>query len=241
MNKYIKWNALLLAIVLTVLPLLAGCNSEDSEDTTAPSASVQYTPEPAPDPFVLPNKTVSLGRMENTAYVNDYAGYRCDFERAWQYYLANKLQKLPENLSEALNSAEVGDTELYQLQDLRADSRSGRIAIRISYQLLNDYDRRRYAVMEEETIIDLLLEQKDLLISQYARDGIEVVRMEKKAVTFLGEERTAIYTTAKKQGADYYILTIYDYQLGRYAVTTAFSSLGQDATNELAQMFTATE
>jgi len=227
-----KLFALLLA-VLMLLSVLAGCH-RDPEFETEPSQTLSGIVHMPESNKTLPNRTVTLGTLQHGIYANEYTGYRCDLRSKWNVYFADQLQPLPEDVDKVLNDSK--DTTLSQLQVLRADT-TARQSIRINYELVNDYDRRRFASMEEAEIIDLLLEQKFILEQIYAKDGVTVSSIEKKTVTFMGKERTAVFVTGKYQGHDHYIVELYDYQLGRYCAITTLSTTLQDTTDDLLAMF----
>ena len=81
----------------------------------------------------------------------------------------------------------------------------------------------KYALTEDQ-IADETMKQKDMLFESYAAAGINASSMEKMTVTFLGEERAALHTSATVQGVPYYILQFFDFDLGSYTVTTTLAS-----------------
>ena len=71
----------------------------------------------------------------------------------------------------------------------------------------------------------------------YAAAGINASSMEKTTVTFLGEEHVAIKTIAETQGVPYYILQVFNYQLGEYSVVSTMASFVDDNTDALLDLF----
>ena len=67
---------------------------------------------------------------------------------------------------------------------------------------------------------------------------MENISIEKVTVSFLGEEHTALKTSATVQGVDYYILQVFNYHLGSYGVTLTVNSYIEDNTQALLDMFT---
>ena len=92
-------------------------------------------------------------------------------------------------------------------------------------------------VLTEEQILQAVLGQKDLMIDAYAQAGIEVSDMQMVEITFLGQTRHAIHTTAAIQGVAYYTLQVFDNHLGQYSVVTTFGSYVQDNTESMLELF----
>ena len=107
----------------------------------------------------------------------------------------------------------------------------------VLYQKLSIQERLAYAALNEDQVVDATLEQSDAMVAAYAQAGIAVSAMKKVKVTFLGEERTAIHTTATIQDVPYYVLQFFDFDLGGYAVTTTVASYVEDRTADLAALF----
>lgn len=76
-----------------------------------------------------------------------------------------------------------------------------------------------FANATPEQVADELMKQKDVLINAYEQAGMQNVKLEKKTVTFLGEERVAILTTATVSDIPCCSLQIQDYSAGAYGVT----------------------
>lgn len=236
MKKMSKW---LLVALLVMGMLLTGCGKEkdvagkvtpNESQNAAPSDTAGTEPE---------EKTVSLGRMEGGIYTNSYAGFGCELDSNWEFYMADELQELPENVQEMLADTELGDmmAQATQIMDMKAENVNDLLAINVLYTKLDTKSRVAYALMSEEDIMDVTLEQKDLLISSYAQAGIEVSSMEKVEVEFLGQKHFAIHTTASIEGIPYFMLQLYNYHAGSYGVTTTLSSYLEDNTDYLLSLF----
>ena len=107
----------------------------------------------------------------------------------------------------------------------------------VQYTKLGMKERIAYALLTEEQILEQVLSQKDSMISSYAQAGIDVSAMEMVKVTFLGEERSALHTTATIENVSYYILQVFDYNLGQYSVVTTFGSYIEDNTRSMLELF----
>lgn len=224
-----KWICLFVAFVLMLG--MTACGSETPEDVAGSVTPVE-TGNVAPTEA---ENEVSMGRMEGGTYTNEYAGFAMDLDSSWTFYSAEELQEMPENVAEALKGSELEEaiSALPQFTDMMAESVEQMATVNVLYQKLDMQTRLAYAVLNDSQILDLVLGESDMMISSYAQTGIEVQSMEKKTVTFLGQERDALYTVAKVQGMDYYILQLFDYHLGNYSVTITFASFVEDKTVEL--------
>lgn len=244
----------LLAVLLVAAMVLAGCGKDTNvsgkvEPTqkrmeNLPSGTVQQSKEtqatePETQATEPEENPLSLGRMEGGVYTNTYVGYGCELDSTWTFYSAQELQELPASTKEAIEGTELGDAlkDYEQITDMMAECVNDMTSINVLYQKLSMQERIAYALLSEEEILDAVLEQSEMMKEAYAQAGIEDASMEKVTVTFLGEPRAAIRTTAKIQGADYFILQIYDFNLGEYSVTTTFASFVEDKTESLLELF----
>ncbi len=243
--KRIVVSLLVLAMALSLLSACGG-KPEDVSGKIEPNTAQPSTPAGsietvAPEETQSPN--VSLGRIEGGVYTNTYAGFGCVLDSNWEFYTAEELQELPENVQELLSDTEVGDAlnASTQIMDMQAENLNDLTTINVGYQKLDAAARLMSATMSEEEIIDSTLEQKDVLISSYAQAGIDVASMEKVEVEFLGEKHFALYTKASVGDIPYYIVQLMDYHAGRYAVTTTFGSYVEDKTDSLLELFYAVD
>lgn len=231
-----KW---LIVVLLVMGILLTGCSKEQNVagkvtpnggQSTAPADAAGTEPE---------EKAVSLGRMEGGVYTNEYAGFGCELDSDWEFYMADELQELSDNVQEMLADTEMSDMleQVTQIADMKAENVNDLLAINVMYSKLDAQSRIAYALMSEEDVVDETLGQKDLLISAYTQAGIEVSSMEKVEVEFLGEKHFALHTSAAWDGVPYFVLQIYDYHAGSYGVTTTLSSYLEDNTDYLLSLF----
>ena len=249
----------LLCIALTLCLLLCGCGgSKDRQDIETAPAALQEQPEteapavtepaptePAPTETEAPveetqaERNVTLGRISGNEYINEYVGYGCRFEEGWDLYGADVLQELPGDVADLFTGTELGDklSEYTQITDMLAENVDTLTTVNVVYTKLGLQERLAYALLDEKSILEQMLSQKDLLIESYTAAGIMVSDMELVTVNFLGQERYAIHTTATMQDVPYFILQVYDYHLGSYGVVTTFASFVEDNTAYLPALF----
>lgn len=232
-------------LALAMLLALGGCSAApDSQTPTeapqtidaAESTHSAETEVPAQD------AEVTLGVIDGGVYTNTYAGFAVTLNESWQYYTAEQLQDLSNLTDELLQDSALAEQtgEFSQITDMMAECYDDLTSINILYTRLSTKERLAYALMSEEALIDLTLEQTDLLIQTYTDAGIDVTSMEKDRVSFLGEEHFAIRTVASIQGTPYHILQLFRYNLGgQYYITLTLASLVEDNTDSLLELFSA--
>ena len=179
----------------------------------------------------------ALGTMQGGIYENTYVGYGCALDESWTYKTAEELQDISGLTKDIFEEGGVDTSAFNQVLDMMAESTDPYASINIQYTALSAQERIAHRLAGEEGIIDATLQQKDLLISTYAQAGIEVSAMEKVSVTFCGEERWAIYTVASIQGIPYYILQLFDTNIGPYYVTLTLGAFVEDTTPQLLELF----
>lgn len=184
------------------------------------------------------DKTMSIGTIDGYTYTNTYVGFTMTLDSGWTIYPAEELQDLPENIADLMEGSEIGDAmdSLEQFTDVLAENLTALTTINVLYQKLDLTTKLSYAAMSEEAIVDAVLAQSDMMIDGYAQAGIDVEKMEKVNVTFLGQPRVAIATTAAVSGTPYYILQIYDFHLGDYSSTITFGSFEENKTMDLLKL-----
>ena len=252
---------LCLALVM-VISMMAGCmDSEDisgdisaleKEETAAPAqtdateeiteeATEQMTGEVTEEVTEAAGEDslIGFGRMEGGNYTNTYAGFGCTLDTNWSFYTAEELQVLPENVLELYADTEIGEIsdQYSNIYDMMAENVTESTSINVLYTKMGLQDRLTMATMSEDAIIDMVLGSKDAMIEAYTQVGMENINIQKATVTFLGEERPAIKTTCLLQGMDYYLVQVFDYSCGSYGITLTVSSLMDDMTQELLDLF----
>ena len=224
-------------LALAMVTALAGCSGKAPSGTIT---QIKPTEAPAETPTEAPTEaTVSLGRMTGGVYENTYAGFACTLDES--YYTAAELQDLSDLTQEALQDSALAEQtgKFDNITDMMAESQELLASININYTRLSAQERIAFAVATEEQIVDTTLEQEDTLVQTYAQMGIDNAQMEKTKVTFLGQEHTAIHTSASIQDLPYYILQLFCYNLGgQYYVTITLATFGEDNTAALLDLFT---
>ena len=76
-----------------------------------------------------------------------------------------------------------------------------------------------------------------MLEEAYAQAGMTLISMEKVSVEFVGETHFAIRSALTVQEVPYYVLQLFDFHLGEYAVTTTLASYVEDNTDSLLDLF----
>ena len=179
----------------------------------------------------------SLGTMQGGTYENAYVGYGCTLGANWTYKTAEELQDISGLTKDIFEDGGVDVSGFNSVMDMMAECTDPLASININYTALSAEERIAHRLAGEEGLVDGTLQQKDMLISTYAQAGIEVSAIEKVSVTFCGEQRWAIHTTASIQGVPYYILQLFDTNIGPYYVTLTLGSFVEDTTPQLMDLF----
>lgn len=221
----------LFALILALCLLLAGCggNGDAAPETTVPTETVEEKP-------------VTLGVWDGYAYTNSYAGFGYTLDESWDIYKAEELQDLSGIVEEMFEGTDLEDSEYASITDFLAENVTDLTTMNMNYTKLSMQERLSYAMMDDEELIDLMLDNYyDTLVESYANAGIAVESIDKKPVTFLGQERVAMYTVASAENIPYYILQLYDYGLGAYGVTLTLGSYVEDNTEGLLELYYVVE
>ena len=243
--------SLILAVLLT-LSLLAGCGGKDAPETTAPVNTPETTaPADAPETTAPPETTepaleeraLSLGVVEGNTYTNSYAGFGCTLDEGWVVLPADQLQELPAIVQDSVSGTEIGEAmkDVQQFTDMMAENANLLVNMNVLFTKLSFQERLAYKLLSEEMIVDQTLEQKDAMIEAYTAMGMNVSAIEKVTVNFLGQEHFALKTTAETQGVACYMLQVFNYDLGEYAVTMTLTSFLEDNTDSMLELFYVVE
>ena len=233
-------NRTFLALMLALSLLLAGCGGSSKAEVSG-----TITPKPAATEAPVQTEApateapVTMGRLEGGTYINEYAGFSCTLDSSWTYYSAEELQEMPANVKEILEGTELGDTlnPLTQFTDMMAENADLLTTMNVLYQKQSMEMRVAASMTSEEQLVDSVLEDQDQMIAAYAQAGIQVQSMEKVTVTFLGEQHWALKTVSTTQDVPYYILQLFDYDLGAYSVTLTLASFVEDKTADLLPLY----
>jgi len=205
--------------------------TEASQETTVPTQA-STAPEET-------ENSLAMGYLENGVYINPYAGFCIELGDSWLFHPAEELQQLPENIADAVAGSELGElmANVQQFTDMMAENVEEMTSMNLLYQRLSMQERIAYAMKTEEEIADITLSQYDMLVEAYNQMGIAVQSMEKVTVTFLGQEHTAILTTATMQDVPYYALQLFDFHRGEYALTLTLASFVENNTESMLELF----
>lgn len=247
-----------LVMVLAMVMAFAACGGKDAEDISgkiSPAVSQEdgdVTPTEATkaadaEATKAPEetgKTTSLGRVQGGVYVNEYMGVSCALDSGWEFYTAEELQELPQNVEELFAGTEAENmmSNLQVITDMSAENAEELTSMNIMYQKMSTQERLAFAGMDNDDVVEAMVtSQKDTLIATYAQAGINVHEMYKKTVTFCGEECDVVYMACDVNGVGYYGIQVLDYTLGDYAVTLTVTSFVEDKTEELLTLFSKYE
>lgn len=249
-----KWNVKATAAVLVLAMAMAftACGGDDAEKISGgitPAAVDEKNPE---ETDVTENqgveeesgKTTSLGRVQGGMYVNEYMGISCNLDEGWEFYTAEELQEMPEDVAAMFEGTDVEEemSQMNYITDMSAENAEELTNMNIIYEKMDLQTRLAFKSMTNTDIVDgMLTHQKDMLISTYAQAGINVQEMSKKTVNFCGEERDVLYMACDVSGVAYYAIQVFDYSLGEYSVTLTVTSFVEDKTEELLTLFSKYE
>lgn len=221
----------LICALLALIMVLALCGCSKGGD--APSGGTdEESGNQEPE-----TREVTLGELRDGVYYNAYAGFTITLDENWKPCTAEQLQDISNLTQEALQDSAMGEqlAEYEQITDMMAECYNDLTSLNVRYTRLDMMERAAYALLSEE---QLVMDQIELLTQTYADEGTVVESMEKKQVTFLGEEHFAVYTVASIEGTPYYILQLFRYNLGGpYYVTLTLGSFVEDKTAELLDLF----
>ncbi len=194
-----KVTGLVMALALTMA--FAACGGKDAEDisgkitpvvsdeqekgdTDAAPTEAAKDEEPkvteAPKATEAPEETgntTSLGRVQGGKYVNEYMGISCTLDSNWEFYTAEELQELPQNVEELFAGTEAEDlmSNLQSITDMTAENATELTSMNIMYQKMSMQERLAFANMSNDDVVEAMVtSQKDMLIATYAQAGINV-------------------------------------------------------------------
>ena len=239
-------KAIVLLLVLMLAMGLLGCGNETAaapaeteltapEMTLAPTETEQTVPETTE--AAVEDRPVTLGKLEGWDYTNEYLGIGCTFDENWAAASAKQTQQLPEQADKLLLDAEYTGSDLQQLVDLTAINGLNISTISIQYNRMTEEERQLFAAMDYDSFADTILNGTEEMAGTYTEMGFDTAEMEKVTVNFLGQERTGVLTTASLQGIHYYVLQLYEHNLGHYYVTISVSTMNENTTQSLLDMF----
>ena len=123
--------SIILALILLLTLFLTACGSKDTNISgsvtpnqnvpAAPTGGVSQVTEPVAS---LPERELSLGRMEGGIYTNTYAGFSCELDSNWSFLSARELEQIPSTVSDLVSGTELGDllADTQQFTDMMAEN-----------------------------------------------------------------------------------------------------------------------
>ncbi|MBQ9761765.1 MAG: hypothetical protein IJV82_01665 [Oscillospiraceae bacterium] len=245
---YKKLSCLILLLIVVVSSMLVGCSNGDTKDdkledvTGSVSSPAGDTGASSTDPSdQKTDNPLSIGRIEGGVYSNSYIGIACNLDSSWSFYSAEELQELPDNVHDMFEGSDISEiiSSHQQIIDMQAQNTETSASVNVVMTKLSTAERVHYELLSEEEIIDETLAQKDSMIDAYEQAGITVESMSKKTVTFLGQQRTAIYSVCNIQGIPYYMLQLLDFHLGSYGASITMACFDEADITDLLNLFYA--
>ena len=169
--------SIILALILLLTLFLTACGSKNTNISgsvtpnqnapAAPTGGVSQVTEPVAS---LPERELSLGRMEGGIYTNTYAGFSCELDSNWTFLSARELEQIPSTVSDLVSGTELGDllADTQQFTDMMAENVNDLTNMNVLYQKLSMQERLSYLTLSDEQVIDSTLAQSDLMIEAYA-------------------------------------------------------------------------
>lgn len=246
-----KKYSILLALVLVASMLLAGCGSKDDaakQDSKGDAAQTTEDTDKTGDKGEAEGEIeeTTLGTVEGNVYTNAYAGFGCKLGENWVIQSAQDLQNMDEAIQDMLKDTAIGEnmTQNQTITDMQAASPEDGTSVNVVYSPLGGSKLEVLAarMMSEEQIVDGLLAQKDILIQSYQSAGMDVKDITKATMNFLGEEHPVCKTHATINGADYYLIQLFNYDIdGAFGITTTFGGTSEESIQALMDCFYVVE
>lgn len=249
-----RWLAMMLALVMV---LLAGCGGNDNKDSSEDfrkdennlsskkdenSGEGGKTTE-SDENDEQENEPLTIGKLENGVYTNTYLGIGCVLDSDWTYYSAEELQDLQGIVIESMDGTVIGEAVADQTQiiDMMAENVDELFSVNITLTKLSKSDQRLYKEMTNDEVIDGVLSMQELMAEAFVSSGIEMDKMEKVTVPFLGENRAAVLISAHIGEIEYYCIQLYFYGAQEYGAVLTLCSYVENRTEELLDLFFALE
>lgn len=253
--KNFRMICLLLALVMAASLALAGCSEKDSTaPSSTPTTSTAETsstsddipdkddkePQPPtydpedPEPTMPPAPELDppeleddidddfKGKIDGKSYTNNYIGIACALSDDWQIF------------GNQLGAASTGHAQFY---DMQAENTKNNATMHVTLSNLTQLEQAAYGQAPDEEVVDIALTGSELHAENYAQAGITVESMVKEKFTFLGEERWTVFTTGNMLGASYYIVQIFEYDLGPCGATITVAGFSQKDVQDTLDLF----
>lgn len=165
----------------------------------------------------------ALGKITDGKYTNSYIGASFEADDSW-------------DIAAATEAGEVDYEGAYQINDFQANNPNDMLSVNITYQQLQEEDRAEFEDLSEKECVEELIKAGGMEES-YAQQGFTVNELSAKQVTFLGEKRTAVYSSLEYFGMEFFILQLIDFKSGEYMPIITFESYYEDRTEEMLSLF----
>ncbi len=247
--KLTKLLALVMALVMVLAMAACGKTEEapivtrSPEDVTeAPTEEVTEVPteEATEAPTEAPaENALALGTIEGSTYTNTYGGFAIDFDENWTLSGASELQNLTDAVVGAVSETDLGAAlaEYTQFTDMYAQSLVDISNVNVVYQEIDLSQKLNLATMSDDEIIDMMLDNKQLLLDTYAQMNFEIKSIDKTTAQFLGKERAVLQTNMVVGGVEMVLLQVLDYSLGDYFLSITATAGTADAAMDILEMF----
>ncbi len=218
---------------------IAGKVEQNQESVGADKGNTENEGQQDKTDSTQEDKNLSLGSIEGGTYTNEYLGIGCKLDENWTLFTAEELQELPQAVKDAMDGTDLGESMegIEQIMDMKADNVEELTTINIVYAKVDLQERLYVLSSGEEVAVDSVLSQSEMMKEGYANAGIEVQKMEKVKVQFLGKERIGLKMEAMTEDVPYYTLQLFDYTAGKYSATLTFASYVEDKTEELLDLY----
>ncbi len=222
--------------LLMLLALLAGCAGGDPKGTVEPLRSAQ--PEPSSEGTTdNAEELFQAGTAEGGTYTNEMLGLGCTLDSDWTFAteeeIADTFGMAKELIEQAETGVELDDAQTFTDMYVYADG--GARNINVQVQTLGALEGGAMKQMSEDEILDNILPiLKETMESAYA--GLGTVTCEKADARFLDEDHKAIAMVTTAQDMELYQKQVY-LPKGRYVAIVTCTSVGEDTTDELLELF----
>ncbi len=177
------------------------------------------------------------GSVENGTYTNETLGIGCTLDSSWSVASEEEIAATFGMAKELIEQAETGvdleDADTFT--DLYVYTDEGAKNINVQVQTLSALEGGAVGEMSEDEILDNILPiLEETMASAYA--GVGTVTCEKVDARFLDEDHKAIAMVTTAQETDVYQKQFY-LPHGRYVAIITCTSVGEDVTDELLELF----
>ncbi len=178
------------------------------------------------------------GSVENGTYTNETLGIGCTLDSGWtvasEEEIAATFGMAKELIEQAETGVELDDADTFT--DLYVYADEGAKNINIQVQTLGALEVGALGEISEEELLDEVLPMlEETMTSAYASYGAALT-CEKADARFLDEDHKVIFMVTETPEVNMYQKQAYLIQ-GRYVAIITCTSVGEDATDDLLELF----